>query len=256
MTIPRRVCDRRAASPSGGFTLIELLVVIAIIALLAGLLLPVLSAAKGKAKSISCLNNMRQLDIALNIYASYTEGGFPHRSDVTRWPAAMINDYVNTNLLVCPSDRVNPPPATEPPGTGDTNLADLSPRSYFINGWNDYFSETLSQSAFASYMSGNDTQGMRDSLILHPSDTIIFGEKKSEAMDYYMDYDEGTGNDLDRLELGRHSNTQPPTPGRGGSNYAMADGSARFMRYYTALYPISLWAVSDADRILYRVTPP
>jgi prepilin-type N-terminal cleavage/methylation domain-containing protein/prepilin-type processing-associated H-X9-DG protein len=253
MTIPRRVCSRSAANPSGGFTLIELLVVIAIIGLLAGLLLPVLSSAKERAKRISCLNNLRQLDLALNIYSSYTEGTFPHRSNVNRWPNAMLDDYVNTNLLICPSDRVNPPPLTE---ANDAYPADSAPRSYFINGWNDYFSESLSTNDFQNYMNGNDTTGMRDSFIIHPSDTILFGEKKTDVGDFYMDFDEGAGNDLDRLELGRHSNTQPPTPGRGGSNYAMADGSARFMRYYTALYPISLWAISDADRILYRVTPP
>jgi len=59
----------RGKNKRQGFTLMELLVVIAIIGILAALLFPVLSRAKGSAKRATCLNNLRQINLATRIYA-------------------------------------------------------------------------------------------------------------------------------------------------------------------------------------------
>ncbi|HEY4416910.1 MAG TPA: prepilin-type N-terminal cleavage/methylation domain-containing protein [Verrucomicrobiae bacterium] len=227
------------------FTLIELLVVIAIIAILAAMLLPALARAKEAGRRIACLNNVRQLSLAAHMYVDDSRGYYPPRSETNRWPYLLYETYGRSaKILLCPSETTNAPQTDAPTG-GTTNIADSLPRSYLINGWNDYFNGI------------NDGDAMKETAILYPSDTAVFGEKTASHGDFYMDLMEGiAGNDFDSI-LDQSSHDSSPLDraygkGSGGSNYAVADGSARYIKFPQAVSPFNLWAISDYNRTYYH----
>jgi prepilin-type N-terminal cleavage/methylation domain-containing protein len=243
--------NREGAPVGRAFTLIELLVVIAIIAILAAMLLPVLARAKEAGRRISCLNNVRQLSLASTVYLGDSQGFYPPRSLFNRWPTVLFDDYGKSlKLLLCPSETTNAPLTY-----ADTNNPDSAPRSYFINGWNDYFAS----------VNTNDLQGlnegdeMNEKAIIHTSDTFLFGEKTAGHGDFYMDLNEGAaGNDFDGiLDQSSHDAAAADRAagiGSGGSNYALTDGSAQFFKFPTALEPVNRWADSDTSRANYAAT--
>lgn len=120
------------------FTLVELLVVIAIIAILASLLLPVLSAAKEKGKRISCANNLRQISVGLKLYVDDFNSCFPYYGPIVTvnrsnfWDSILSASIRNIQSFHCPSVPLSD---DDNWSSFDNNWISLPNRSYGYNGF-------------------------------------------------------------------------------------------------------------------------
>lgn len=128
-----RAGARRADGPSWGrgFTLVELLIVITIVGLVTALLLPAFGMAMETANRTSCANNLRQVGLALRVYANHNGGRFPveelcgnpQRVLVT----SLVPHYLDTmDVFYCPSAEALEPYAQSPEygGPGGDSIID------------------------------------------------------------------------------------------------------------------------------------
>jgi prepilin-type N-terminal cleavage/methylation domain-containing protein len=214
----------RRRGARGAFTLVELLVVIAIIALLAACLLPALSRAQQSARAIQCLSQMRQLGLAVRLYADDHNDLFPRSQH-----SAFANNQLSWGRAIAPELGTSTPAWTNLFSTLYHCPSDKrkSPWSY---GLNVYFELSPDDD-----YTGKPQTWRRTTEVPVPSATILFAESATSA-DHIMPQFWTTPSDAaEEVDTKRHGPQ---------SNYTCVDGHAyasAFRYTYNPTNALDLW---------------
>lgn len=200
-----------SARRASGFTLIELLVVIAIIALLAGMMFPVLMKAREAGRRVVCISNLRQIGMGIQMYAQDHVELMPDPGPSGReWPLNIMPYVGSTQMFRCASDSHSGEPTIN--GAGSDALA---------FGWNSLDTGT------GNYGFKNPAGGpISLNSVALPSETILI-------FDYFNGNapNEAQVTSTTHLDTGSNATTRVSSRHNDGFNTLFADGHTRFRKY-------------------------